>query len=198
MEKLVKFGLYDQLGYLFVGALAEAVIFLDVLIRDRNVTLPQGTLFTAVFMVVGAYFLGHFCQAVANLVFREKPTDFTDKEKKILQRIIKKYDLAKDDYREAFAVCMAFTKWKDVTGEVAAFNANYGLYRGWKVVASMNVVYGLGLAILSSDKTEFRNGLLTAVVSLVVAVILSIRAKRFYKYTGKKVLLTYQLLEIKD
>lgn len=198
MEKLVKFGLYDQLGYLFVGAVGEGVIFLNVLISDSSLKMPTVTLFSTIMLVIGAYFLGHFCQAIANIIFKEKASNFTDKEKKILRRVIEKYSLDKNDYREAFAVCMALTKWKDVTGEVAAFNANYGLYRGWKVVASLNVVYGLGLAILSDQRADLRNGLLIAGASLMIAVLFSIRAKRFYKYTGKKVLLTFQLLEVGD
>jgi len=111
-----------------------------------------------------------------------------------LRRIIKQYNLDKDDYKEAFAVCMALTKWKDITGEIAAFNANYGLYRGWTMVAAVNAVYGVALAILSDPYS----GLLVTVISLLVAIVFGLRAKRFYRYVGKKVLLTFQLLEVGD
>lgn len=198
MEKLVKFGLYDQLGYLFVGAVSEAVIFANLLISRDSIKLPSANLYVAVALVIGAYFFGHLTQAIANLIFKEKPNDYTDREKEVLKRVIKRYNLDKDDYREAFAVCMALTKWKDLTGEVAAFNANYGLYRGWKTIAALNVVYGLGLTVLSGNTTDFRNGLIIAGVSLVVAFIFHRRAQRFYKYTGKKVLLTFRLLEVGD
>lgn len=196
MEKILKFGIYDQLGYLLVGAVAEVVVYIDLLAQHANLTYV--TNMNLLILTVMAFFIGHLSQAIANVaqvayrkLINHQPREFENPQKEVLDRVIGKYGLMTDQYAEAFAICLMLTKWKDLTGEVGAFNANYGLYRGWVVVFSLNMLYGL-VFVVAGDKLL---GLSISSLSLIVAFVFAIRAKRFYGYTTQKVLHTFQLLD---
>ena len=65
------FSLYDQIGYMLVGAVSLLLAALDIWIPGKGYLLPEFALQNTLVWIVIAYLLGHIVQAVANLLIRE-------------------------------------------------------------------------------------------------------------------------------
>lgn len=194
-----KFNVYDQIGYLMVGAVALLLLVFNAMYFFRAAAPPFSfDIFLAWFVV--AYFAGHLIQGIANLIneiklFRflvpENKEDFDDKQKEILQQAREFFGLQKQDDNRVWNLCYMFANAKDITGQVQAFNSYYSLYRGWLVVfilESLFLVYFLFSAYSC-------NILLLFLVSVFLAVIFYRRSKRFWKYTRNKVLETFAIVK---
>lgn len=180
-----KFNVYDQTGYLLVGAVGLLVMYLDFLLLHYE--FPAWDLGTAVIWLVAAYFLGHVVQAVANVFIREKKEDFDPREKRILETARKFFGVEDISNREVWNLCHMAALAKDATGQISSFNAYYGLYRGWLVVFVLESIFLLIHAIRFLAVPN----VLWLVVSASLAFLFYRRSKRFYAYLREKVLQTF-------
>ena len=194
----LKLNLYDQLGYLMVGAIAILILVFDV-VRFYGVNVSTFSLENFLIWFITAYFLGHLIQGIANLLsdtpilrhfMEENKDDFDEREKEILDQVGEFFKLNKNDFKKTFEVCMMFATTKDITGQVQIFNATYSLYRGWSMVfflQSFFLVYlwfSLGSAIL-----------LLLIISIFLTWIFYRRSKRFWKHTRNKILETFVVVK---
>jgi len=202
MEQKVfsKFNVYDQIGYLMVGAVA-LLLFAFNAVYFFQMTTPPFNLDAFLVWFIVAYFLGHLVQGVANLINSIKPlrflvsedkTDFDDKQKEILQQAEKYFKLQKQNYDKLWNLCYMFATAKDVTGQVQAFNSYYSLYRGWLVVFVLESSFLSYLLIFAYNWIT----LLLFIASVFFAIIFYRRSKRFWKYTRNKVLETFVMVKI--
>ena len=183
-----KFNLYDQVGYLLVGAITLLVVYVDFVLLDTK--FPDFNATTIPVWLIVSYFFGHLIQAVANLVIREKKGEFSDSEKSILQEAKLYFGLEKAADSEVWNLCYMLASAKDVTGHVQTFNAFYSLYRGWFVVFAIETLFIVGYTIHSYATTK----LIILLLSLALAVLFYRRLRRFNGYFRDKVLQTFLLV----
>ena len=194
----LKLNLYDQLGYLMVGAIAILILVFDV-VRFYGVNVSTFSLENFLIWFITAYFLGHLIQGIANLLsdtpilrhfMEENKDDFDEREKEILDQVGEFFKLNKNDFKKTFEVCMMFATTKDITGQVQIFNATYSLYRGWSMVFFLQsfflayLWFSLGSAIL-----------LLLIISIFLTWIFYRRSKRFWKHTRNKILETFVVVK---
>jgi hypothetical protein len=190
-----KFNIYDQIGYLMVGAIVLLLLVFNVIYFFQT-TIPSFNLDTFLTWFIAAYFAGHLMQGVANLINEikflrflvpENKEDFDDKQKEILQQAKKYFCLQKQDDNKLWNLCYIFATAKDITGQVQAFNSYYSLYRGWLVAFTLESFFLLYFLIFAYNV----NVLLLFLTSILLAIIFYRRSKRFWKYTRNKVLETF-------
>jgi len=186
-----KFSIYDHLGYLFVGALGLLVAAADLLLLDRLSNIPDLTAASFVPYLVVAYFCGHVIHALANVVIKEKKSNFTEGEKEILEEARRHFKLEKQSWSDIYLLCYMLSSAKDVTGQVQSFNAYYSLYRGWFVIFLLQSLFLLLQNILNWPNIRYVSLLF---FSMVLAMLLFARMKRFYRYSRSKTLQTFILL----
>lgn len=190
-----KFNLYDQIGYLMVGAVILLLIVFDAFYFFQA-TIPPFNLDTFLVWFVMAYFAGHLMQGIANLInsikplrflIREDKENFDEKQKEVLQQVKEYFGLQKQDENKLWNFCYMFASAKDITGQVQAFNSYYSLYRGWLVAFILESLFLLFFLISAYDwKT-----LLLFLTSGFLAIIFYRRSRRFWNYTRNKVLETF-------
>lgn len=194
-----KFNIYDQIGYLMVGAIALLLLAFNAA-YFYQIVIPSFDLDTLLVWLVVAYFLGHLTQGIANLIngvkllhflVLEDKTDFDDQQKAILQQAEKYFKLQKQSYARLWSLCYMFASAKDVTGQVQAFNSNYSLYRGWLVVFVLESLFLAYFLIFAYNWCT----LLLFAASVFFAIIFYGRSKRFWKYTRNKVLETFVVVK---
>lgn len=193
----VKLNLYEQIGYLMTGAVALMLIFLNFHLVYPNSKLFQFNLGQSVLVFLGAYTIGHLTQALSNYLIPYPHKSFSALEKKILKRVRNYLKLdCGDEQTMGFAMMLAQTS--DSTGQVGAFNANYGLYRGWAIIFFCQAI---AVAVIA----EFNPSIwgapwgqiwleIIAVVSAIISWLFLQRAIRFNRYYRSKV---FQVVTIK-
>ncbi len=195
MEKLLRIGIYDQIGYIFVGGLVVMLFALDGHFIFPAWHLPNGGFTNLLVVFFAAYVLGHLVQATANMIIKEKKSDFSPEVKHILEDVIAEYGLHSHDYNGAFKQMMSLAKWKDLTGEVGAFNAHYGLYRGWALVFFLNAMAASYYILTHLNIASHEFWGFNIILSLFASYAFLRRSKRFYAYFGEKVVSTYLLVK---
>ncbi len=201
MEQKVfsKFNVYDQIGYLMVGAVA-LLLFVFNASYFFQTTMPPFNLDTFLAWFIVAYFAGHLVQGVANLInsikllrflVPEYKEDFDDKQKEVLQQARDYFGLKKQDDDRLWNFCYMLASAKDITGQVQAFNSYYSLYRGWLVVFALE---GLFLIYFLFSAYSW-NTLLLFLISAFLFFIFHRRSKRFWNYTRNKVLETFIIIK---
>ena len=183
-----RFDVYDQFGYLFVGGIALFVIAVDLFLLEKLRYVEAVSNQSFLVWLAVAYFLGHVVQAVANIFIRGNKTDFSDSEKEILEEAGKYFGEEEKSPQEIYLLCYMVSLAKDATGHVKAFNAYYGLYRGWTVVFALNSLFML-YAVFRDWPSPMRISILMG--SVLVTVLLYRRLKRFYYYSRQKTLQTF-------
>jgi hypothetical protein len=195
-----KFNVYDQIGYLMVGAVALLLLVFNTSYFFQVTTLPFN-LDTFLAWFIAAYFTGHLAQGIANLIndikllrflVPENKGDFDNKQKEILQQAKEFFGLHKQDDNRVWNLCYMFANAKDITGQVQAFNSYYSLYRGWLVVFVLESLF-LVYFLFSAYNWKV---LLLFLWSVFLAIIFYRRSKRFWKYTRNKVLETFVIVKI--
>lgn len=194
-----KFNLYDQLGYLMVGAIV-LLLFVFNATYFFQATIPPFNLDTFLAWFVVAYFLGHLIQGIANFInsikllrflILEDKENFDDKQKEVLGQAKDYFGLQKQDENRLWNFCYMFASAKDITGQVQVFNSYYSLYRGWLIVFILESLFLLYFLISAYDwKT-----LLLFLTSVFLAIIFYRRSKRFWNYTRDKVLETFVIVK---
>jgi hypothetical protein len=193
-----KLNIYDQVGYLMVGAIALLVLVFNGAYFFK-LTIPLFDINTFLGWFIAAYFLGHLIQGIANLVTSIKllqflvPEDkgnFNDEQKEVLEQAKEYFGLQKQDENTLWNFCYMFANAKDITGQVQAFNSYYSLYRGWLVIFILESLFLLYFLLSTYDwKT-----LLLFLTSVFLAVIFGRRSRRFWNYTRNKVLETFVIV----
>ena len=184
-----KFNVYDQIGYLLVGSIGLLVIYLDTILL--NYKFPKFDLKTAIIWLIVAYFLGHVIQAVANVFIKEKEEDFNEQEKRILDIAEEFFGIKELSDGEIWNLCYMTALAKDITGQIASFNAYYSLYRGWLTIFTIESVFLLVYIILFFSLPS----MIWLIVSFLLAVLFYRRSKRFYRYLRAKVLQTFLIIK---
>lgn len=194
-----KFNIYDQIGYLMVGAIA-LLVFVFNGVYFFKLAIPVFDINTFLIWFIAAYFLGHLIQGIANIINSIKPLrflvpedkeNFDDKQKEVLQQAKEYFGLQKQDGNKLWNFCYMFASAKDITGQVQAFNSYYSLYRGWLMIFILESLFLLYLSISAYDwKT-----LLLFLASVFLTVIFYRRSKRFWNYTRNKVLDTFVIVK---
>jgi len=184
-----KFNVYDQIGYLMVGSIGLLVIYLDTILL--NYKFPKFDLKTAIIWFIVAYFLGHIIQAIANVIIREKKEDFNKQEKRILDIAEEFFGIKDLSDGEVWNLCYMTALAKDITGQIASFNAYYSLYRGWLMVFTIETVFLIVYAILFFSLPI----IIWLMVSFLLVVLFYRRSKRFYNYLRAKVLQTFLIIK---
>jgi len=193
-----KLNLYDQVGYLTVGAIA-ALIFVFDATYFYHASIPPFNLNTFLLWFIVTYFVGHLIQGIANLINEtpllnfltpENKKNFTEAEKEILQQVKKYSQLEGQSEKELWNICYMFALVKDATGQVQTFNANYGLYRGWLVVFILQSVFLLYAMFLAYSQST----LILFIASIFLGYVFYERTKRFWKYTRDKALETFVIV----
>jgi hypothetical protein len=201
MEQKVfsKFNVYDQIGYLMVGAVVLLLFVFNAIYFFQAIIPPFGLdTFLAWFIV--AYFLGHLIQGIANFInsikllrflVPEDKENFDDKQKEVLEQAKEYFGLQKQDENRLWNFCYMFASAKDITGQVQAFNSYYSLYRGWLVAFIFESLFLLYFLISAYDWKI----LLLFLISIFLAIIFYRRSKRFWNYTRNKVLETFVIVK---
>jgi len=194
-----KFNVYDQVGYLMVGAVTLLLLVFNA-IYFFQATIPTFSLDTFLIWFIVAYFAGHLVQGIANLINEikflrflvpENKEDFDEKQKEILQQAKEYFGLQKQDDSRSWNLCYMFATAKDITGQVQAFNSYYSLYRGWLVAFILEFLFLLYFLIFAYSI----NVLLLFLLSILLAIIFYRRSKRFWRYTRNKVLETFVVVK---
>lgn len=185
---LPKFNFYDQLGYILVGGIALFAIFFDIWILEYQIPEINGVDLFA--LVIIAYFLGHIIQSLANLIIKEKRNDFSKQEQEILNIAREKFSLKEKADNEIYRFVNIVSLGKDFSGQVESFNAYYGLYRGWLIVFVIQSIFLLGYSIFAFSPKN----LIFLITAIIVAILLYLRMKRFYKYSREKTLQTFLII----
>ena len=194
-----KFNIYDQIGYLMVGAIALFVLIFNG-VYFFHLAIPLFDTSTFLVWFIAAYFFGHLAQGIANLINSIKPLrflvmenkeNFDDKQKEVLQQAKKYFGLQKQDKGRLWNFCYMFASAKDITGQVQAFNSYYSLYRGWLVAFLLESLFLLYFLISVHD----RKTLLLFLTSILFTIIFYRRSKRFWNYTRNKVLETFVIVK---
>jgi hypothetical protein len=200
MEQKVfsKFNVYDQFGYLMVGAIALLVlVFNAVYFFKLNIVLFNINTLLVWFIV--AYFLGHLIQGMANIatgikllrfLLPEDKGNFNDEQKEVLEQAKEYFGLQKQDENRLWNLCYMFANAKDITGQVQAFNSYYSMYRGWFIVFILESLFLLYFLISAYEwKTLF-----LFLTSVFLAVIFGRRSRRFWNYTRDRVFETFVIV----
>lgn len=194
-----KFNVYDQIGYLMVGAIALLLIVFNGSYFFQA-SFPSLNINTIVAWFIVAYFLGHLIQGTANLttdikqlrfLIPEGKSDFDEEEKEILQQAKDYFKLEKQDDNKLWNLCYILASAKDITGQVQAFNSYYSLYRGWFVVSILEALFLFSFLIIAYN----HNTLILFSMSVFLSVVFHRRLKRFWKYTRNKVLETFVVIK---
>lgn len=201
MEKQVfsKFNIYDQIGYLIVGAIA---IFVFVFNANYfyNFQIPRFDLNNSILWLILAYFIGHLIQGVSNLIKKipilkyiiyEDKTNFTESQEEIIKSALDFFSLKKQDKSKIWNLCYMLTTAKDITGQIQAFNSYYSLYRGWTTIFSIASIFLLYQLILFFNIYI----LLLFLFSIFLIIIFYNRSKRFWMYLKDKVLYTFVIIK---
>ena len=192
IKYLPKFKLYDEFAYLLVGSIALLAITYDLFLLEWPLRPPAFTAQSFIIYLILAYFAGHVSHAIANIVVKEKKSEFTDAEKDILAEARQRYKLEKHSDHDIYLVCYLVSTAKDLTGQVELFNAYYSLYRGWFVIFAIESAYLLVLNIARPVTMAF---LVSFFVSAVFAILFFRRSRRFFKYSQTKTLQNYILIK---
>lgn len=194
-----KLNIYDQMGYLMVGAIFLFVIVFNTTYIYQS-RVPAFNLNTFLAWFITAFFLGHLVQGIANLIsdipllrllIRESKNGFNEQQKDILQQVESYFGLEKQNENKLWNICNTFVTAKDITGQIQAFNAYYSLYRGWLVVFLMQSAFLL-YHLFSAYKSIV---LLSFIVSVFLSFIFYRRSKRFWKYMTNKVIETFIVIK---
>ncbi|PLX27142.1 hypothetical protein C0583_04550 [Candidatus Parcubacteria bacterium] len=190
-----KFNLYDQIGYLVVGAYAILVVYLNV-VYILSISLPFDISVLIVYFII-SYILGHVIQGSVNLAgkipilkffFKENKKDFNSYEKAVLKKarslIIDDEIQEHCDESKVWSICNLFVLLRDTTGQIQVFNSNYGLYRGLYFTSFVQVVFMLLVLFWQFSQNNF---LLTLFFIFLLFVFLN-RANRFWGYLRVKTL----------
>jgi len=192
-----KFSVYDEIGYLMVGAVAILIVAFDTAYLS-SIRLPSFALDSLLAWVVIAYFVGHFVQAVANLisdipiiraVIPERKSTFSDSDKLILKEVEEYFNAKGATRGELWSLCYMFSCVKDMTGQIQAFNSYYSLYRGWLIIFLIQSLVMLYFTITSFNYYT----LLLLLFSLGCFFLFYRRSKRFWTYTRRRVLETWKV-----
>lgn len=190
-----KFNLYDQIGYLMVGAIVLLLFVLDATYFFKVIVLPFNLDTFLVWFII-AYFMGHFMQGIANLInsikflrllIPENKENFDEGQQEVLDEAKEYFGLQKQDKNRLWNFCYMFASAKDITGQVQSFNSYYSLYRGWLVTFILESLFLLYF-LISAYKLET---LLLFLTSVFLFIIFYKRSKRFWNYTRNKVLETF-------
>lgn len=186
---LNKISLYDQLGYIAVGGMFYGFVWYDLSYFNIKLdTIASNTFMVAVIV----YFLGHMAQAIANQFIKENKTTYSETSEKILTDIKTYFSVPNSSDGEAWNICYLWAIGNDKTGHINAFNANYGLYRGWSVVLTMQAIVFFSLIIYEATNCNFILSNLIGLIACSLFGLLALkRSKRFYKYLGDKVFQTF-------
>lgn len=193
-----KFNVYDQIGYLMVGAIALLVVMFD-LKYFYSLSVSFGLDLFLVWFVL-AYFAGHSIQAISNVItdlpilnflIKENKEDFNIQEKEILSQAKTYYGLKKQDNYMVWNLCYMLSNAKDITGQIQSFSAYYSLYRGWLVIFFLQSLF-LIYRLISQNDIETLSLLL---LSALFTYIFYKRSKRFWKYLRRKVLETFVIVK---
>lgn len=196
-----KFNIYDQIGYLMVGAITVIVLCFDLYYFFELSFIPPLNIDNFLVWFVIAYFLGHLTQGIANLINKikflnflipEKKDEFSESEVEILQKAKKYFGLEKQDNNQLWKLCQMLTSIKDITGYIQSFNACYGLYRGWFVVFLVETIF-LIYRLLFFSINSFTIFLL--ILSSIFCFVFYIRSKKFYSYLRSKVIQSFVVIE---
>ena len=188
-----RFNIYDQFGYLFVGGVALLCIAFDLFLLKKLDSALATSLFShQKFWVLLplAYFTGHVVQALANIFISEGKTDFSDSQKEILGKAGKYFEVENQSLNEIWLLCYMISCARDKTGQIQAFNAYYGLYRGWAVVFGMNSFFMLYAVIHNCFSPQ---DILVLGISIILTWLMRRRSKRFYFYLRDKALQIFTL-----
>lgn len=187
----IQLTVYEQLGYLLVGYPALLVIGLDghLLSADLPISQTLGT----VFGLIAAYVLGNLIQTLANIFVYDNKGDFSPSQKTILKRAAAYFKVSNSDNTLVFKLCHLFVLEKQRSGQVTTFNAMYGMYRGWLVIAAAQVI--VLIVLLAAESTP--PGLVMLCLSgfAVATALLRQRADRFSNYFREKVILGFVVLQ---
>ncbi len=201
MEQKVfsKFNIYDQIGYLMVGAVALLTLVFNA-VYFFQVTIPPFNLDTFLAWFIAAYFIGHLVQGIANsvngikllkFIIAENKEDFNDGQKEILQQAKEYFNLQKQDQNKLWSLCYMFASAKDITGQVQSFNSYYSLYRGWLIVFTIETLFLLYFLIFAYSQIV----LTLFIFSLICSFIFYKRSKRFWIHTRNKVFETFVIVK---
>lgn len=182
---LSKFNVYDLFGYILVGGLGLLLLVLDMHLLDLGNRVPTFSLESLVGWFVVAFFMGHLAQAIAATLSRIEKSEFGCFEKRILEQAKDYFKLDHSSLNQVFRLCYMLSLQKDQTGQVLAFNALYGLYRGWQTIFSLQSCFLLVLFLANwFDSAYF----VMVILSTVVSLLLYARSRRFFFYFRSKVL----------
>ncbi len=189
---LSKFSLYDQVAFLTSGAIALALVYVDaaLLFPER---LPAFTLDTAILWILAAYFVGHVCQSLSNILTAENKDTYTDEEIATLEVVREHLSLGQISHRDVYNHCYLLVLSKDASGQIAALNAQYSLYRAWAVAFGLEVDF-LAAYLIFTQAYEPWIFISTAICVLFTYLFLHRRA-RFFGYNRSKVLQSYTLIK---
>ena len=180
-----RFDVYDQFGYLFVGGIALLVMGIDLFFLEKLRYVEAVSAQSFLVWLVAAYFLGHVVQAIANVFIRENKTDFSDSERETLEEAGKYFGEEQKSLEDIYLLCYMVSLAKDATGHVKAFNAYYGLYRGWTMVFALNSFFMLCAVFLVRPSLPH---ILILAISVAITVLFRKRSRRFYAYSRQKTL----------
>ncbi|MDD5147144.1 MAG: hypothetical protein PHV63_01145 [Candidatus Daviesbacteria bacterium] len=195
-----KFNLYDQIGYLLVGAIALILIIFDSF-YFYSLTIPEFKLDALLVWFIVAYFFGHVVQTAANLLneipllnflIRENKKEFTDKEKEILEQAKIFFKLKKQDEDKIWNLCYVFALAKDISGHVQIFNAYYSLYRGWFIIFLLQSIFLSIYVLFVAYNLQI---ILLLITSIFIACLFHNRSLRFWQYTRNKALETFVVVK---
>jgi len=184
-----KFNVYDQVGYLLVGAICLLVLYLDAILL--NLRFPKFDLNIIIIWFIVAYFLGHIIQAIANVFIKEKKEVFNEQEKRILKIAEEFFGIKELSDRELWNLCYMTSLAKDITGQISSFNAYYSLYRGWLVIFAIESLFFFVYALLFFSLLRF----ICVIISFLLFTLCYRRSKKFYKYLRTKVLQTFLIIK---
>lgn len=201
MEKKIfsKFNIYDQIGYILVGAIAIFTLVFNIA-YFYNSQIPEFNLDNFLLWLVLAYFIGHLIQGVSNFIKRipifkhiiyEDKDNFTKNQEEIINTASDFFSLKKQDNSKIWNLCYMLATAKDVTGQIQAFNSYYSLYRGWIIIFAINSIFLFYQLILSFNLLTF----FLFLFSIFLALIFYGRSKRFWKYLKDKVLYTFAIIK---
>lgn len=188
---LSKFNIYDQIGYLLVGSIALLVVIFNLFLFRKGGFIPDFTTQNFLAWFIVAYFLGHTMQAIANVFVKENKTDFSDSEKKILEKAKEYFKTDKQSLSEIYLLCYMLSFAKDITGQIQSFNAYYSLYRGWFMVFALNSLFAIFQVFLNWFSFLY---VLIFAFSVLLAWLFYKRSKRFYFYLRGKTLQTFIII----
>lgn len=191
-----KLNLYDQIGFILVGAVAILVLIFNG-VFFFNLPFPPYSLDILPLWILLSYLLGHTVQSISNFItslpllnslISEKKKDFREQEKEILKQAERYFKVKKQDPDFIWNLCYVFSLAKDITGHVQIFNANYSLYRGWFTIFLIESIF---LVYIYSQNNRSIENLLLLLSSIMITFAMYRRANRFWSYTRSKVLQTF-------